>query len=161
MYQSTKLVDGFSTCFRQWRANSHCNFLHGYSVSFKLTFQAKGLDDKNWVQDFGFLKTKLKENTPGKLPKKVVTIKDWFNYMFDHTTVVASDDPMYEYFDDFDTMQLIQLRTMPNVGCEAFAKYVFDFIEQQIESDFIENRVKLLSVECIEHDKNSAIYIAE
>lgn len=160
MYQSTKLVDGFSTCFRQWRAKSHCNFLHGYSISFKLIFQAQDLDDRNWVQDFGLLQTKLKENTPN-IPKKLVTIKDWFNYMFDHTTVIANDDPAYEYFDELDTHELIQIRNLPNVGCEAFAKYVYDFISQQIESDYIENRVRLLSVECIEHGKNSAIYIAD
>ncbi len=34
-FQSTKLFDGYSTCFRQWKAdNTHCKFLHGYAVSF-------------------------------------------------------------------------------------------------------------------------------
>ena len=39
IYKSTKIIDGFSTCFRQWKAtHSHCQYLHGYSISFKLIF---------------------------------------------------------------------------------------------------------------------------
>ena len=39
-YQSTKLFDGFSCCFRQWKAETtHCRFLHGYGISFRVTFE--------------------------------------------------------------------------------------------------------------------------
>ena len=32
-FQSTKLFDGFSCVFRQWKAeNTHCRFMHGYGV---------------------------------------------------------------------------------------------------------------------------------
>ena len=32
-FQSTKVFDGFSTVFRQWKATTtHCQFLHGYGV---------------------------------------------------------------------------------------------------------------------------------
>lgn len=155
MYQSTKVIDGFSTCFRQWRAvNSHCSYLHGYALSFKLVFQATTLDNKNWVQDFGFTKSPIMQLS--NTPEKVVTIKDWFSYMFDHTTIIASDDPAYMKFDIMDTLALIKLRTLDNVGCEAFAKFVFDFIEKEIRING--DRVKLLSVECIENPNNSAIY---
>ena len=48
-YKSTKLFEGFSCCFRQWRATkTHCRFLHGYAVSFKVTFEGE-LDHRNWV----------------------------------------------------------------------------------------------------------------
>ena len=155
MYQSIKVIDGFSTCFRQWRAvNSHCSFLHGYSISFRLTFQATTLDNRYWVQDFGFTKNSIKLNAG--LPHKINTIKDWFAYMFDHTTIIAKDDPGYIKFDIMDSLALIQLRTMDNVGCEAFAKFVFDFIANEIKSN--DNRVTLLSVECMENGKNSAVY---
>lgn len=161
MYQSTKIISGFSTCFRQWRAiNSHCSYLHGYAISFKLVFEAETLDNKNWVQDFGFGKSKLK-NVYG-LPLRVSTIKDWFNYMFDHTTIIAKDDPGYNKFEIMDTLALIQLRTLDNVGCEAFAKFVFDFITKEIKNkNKTDNRIKLLSVECIENPNNSAIYFGE
>ncbi len=46
-YQSTKIFDGYSTVFRQWKAkDTHCQFLHGYGVSLKVWFEGK-LDEKN------------------------------------------------------------------------------------------------------------------
>ena len=40
MFISTKVFDGFSCCFRQWKATTtHCQFLHGYGVSFKVWFE--------------------------------------------------------------------------------------------------------------------------
>ena len=46
-FKSTKLFDGFSTCFRQWRAeDTHCKFLHGYAVSFRVWFKGE-LDERN------------------------------------------------------------------------------------------------------------------
>ena len=33
-FQSTKVFDGFSCVFRQWKAEgTHCRFLHGYGSS--------------------------------------------------------------------------------------------------------------------------------
>ena len=61
-YQSTKVFDGFSTCFRQWRADTtHCQYLHGYGVSFKIYFEGE-LDHRNWVWDFGCLRAVSVEN---------------------------------------------------------------------------------------------------
>ena len=55
-HTSTKIFDGFSTVFRQWRAeDTHCKFLHGYAVSFKVWFEGE-LDYRNWVWDFGGMK---------------------------------------------------------------------------------------------------------
>ena len=39
-FTSTKLFDGYSSAFRQWRADgTHCRFLHGYAVSFRVWFE--------------------------------------------------------------------------------------------------------------------------
>ena len=59
MYTSTKITESFSTCFRQFKSESHCKFLHGYALKFKLFLNAKHWI-KNWVQDFGFLKEQAK-----------------------------------------------------------------------------------------------------
>ncbi len=129
---------GHSCAFRQWRADSHCNLIHGYALGFEVTFEADKLDERNWVIDFGdlgVLKTMLKE-------------------MFDHTTVVAADDPQIEYFRDLTTANLIDLRLMDNVGCEAFAKYVYKFCERELADD----RVKIKSVRVFEHGANSAVF---
>jgi 6-pyruvoyltetrahydropterin/6-carboxytetrahydropterin synthase len=85
-YYSTKTYGtdrGLSCCFRQWRAtHSHCSTLHGYSIGIKLIFESETLDDRNWVFDFGGLKH----------------FKDWAETMFDHTLVIAADDPHLEFF---------------------------------------------------------------
>lgn len=151
MFISTKVIDGFSTCFRQWKAEgTHCKFLHGYAVSFKLQFTGD-LDERNWVVDFGGMK-RATQMIDGKTPK------DWFDYMFDHTTVIAEDDPYLPQFQDLDTHGVIELRVLPQVGCEKFAEFVFNKISQWVQDEFQE-RVKLMSVECREHEKNSAIFV--
>ena len=55
-YESTKTYGnerGLSCCFRQWQADSHCSYLHGYSLGFRFTFETNELDKRNWVYDFG------------------------------------------------------------------------------------------------------------
>ena len=47
---------GHSCAFRQWKADSHCNLIHGYALQFELTFGSDKLDNRNWVVDFGGLK---------------------------------------------------------------------------------------------------------
>ena len=77
-FTSTKVFDGFSTVFRQWKAETtHCKYLHGYGISFKLWFQGD-LDDRNWVWDFGGMK-RAKGKIDGMSPK------DWFDYMSEET----------------------------------------------------------------------------
>ena len=152
MYKSRKKFDGFSTCFRQWRANTtHCQYLHGYDVEFEVTFEGD-LDHRNWVWDFGGMK-RAKNLIDGRQPK------EWMEYMFDHTVVVAEDDPDMQNFVDMDARGVIQLRVLPAVGAEKFAEFLYhklnDFV--QIETD---GRVKVVKVKFMENHKNSAIYAA-
>jgi len=150
MYSSTKLFDGYSTCFRQWRADgTHCQFLHGYGISFKITFEGE-LDEKNWVWDFGGMKRA--KGTIGGMNPKV-----WMDHMFDHTTIIAEDDPSLSIFKDMHTMGIIQLRVIPATGAEQFAKYIYDKVSEFI-SEETNNRVRVVSVEFMEHNKNSASY---
>ena len=67
-FQSSKVFDGFSVVFRQWRAEqTHCRFVHGYGISFKVYFEGE-LDDRNWVWDFGGMK-RATTLIDGKQPK--------------------------------------------------------------------------------------------
>ena len=84
---STKVFDGFSTVFRQWKAETtHCKYLHGYGVSFKLWFEGE-LDERNWVWDFGGMK-----RAKGQIDN--MSPKTWFDWLLDHTMIVAEDDPI-------------------------------------------------------------------
>jgi 6-pyruvoyltetrahydropterin/6-carboxytetrahydropterin synthase len=148
---STKVFDGFSTCFRQWKAETtHCKYLHGYGVSFKLWFEGE-LDERNWVWDFGGMK-RAKGTIDGKSPK------DWFDYMFDHTVVVAEDDPQLDkFFVKMDRNGTIQLRVVPATGAEKFAEFIYNKVNPFILEE-TEGRVKIAKVEFREHGKNTAIY---
>jgi 6-pyruvoyltetrahydropterin/6-carboxytetrahydropterin synthase len=150
MFQSTKLFDGYSTVFRQWKAEgTHCRFLHGYGISFRVWFEGE-LDERNWVWDFGGMK-RAKGTIDGKNPK------EWMDYMFDHTTVVAEDDPGINGFKTMDQLGIIQLRIIPAVGAEQFAKFIFEKLNMFVQEE-TSSRVKVTRVEFMEHHKNTAIY---
>jgi len=149
-FQSTKLFDGFSCVFRQWKAkNTHCKFLHGYGISFRVWFEGE-LDERNWVWDFGGMK-RAKGTIEGMNPKA------WMDYMFDHTTIITDDDPYLESFKQMHFDGIIQLRIIPAVGAEQFAKYIYKKLNTFIHEE-TEGRVKITRVEFMEHAKNTAIY---
>jgi 6-pyruvoyltetrahydropterin/6-carboxytetrahydropterin synthase len=149
-YQSTKLFDGFSCVFRQWKAeDTHCKFLHGYGVSFRVTFEGE-LDERNWVWDFGGMK-RAKGTIDGLNPKA------WMDYMFDHTVLVAEDDPGLSGFKTMDYLQIAQVRIIPATGAEQFAKFIYDKLNTFILEE-TEGRVRIVKVEFMEHAKNTAIY---
>ena len=149
-FRSTKVFDGYSTVFRQWRAEgTHCKFLHGYGVSFKVWFEGE-LDERNWVWDFGGMK-RAKGTIDGMNPKA------WIDYMFDHTTIVAEDDPYLFTFQELHDCGVIQLRIIPAVGAEQFAKYLYEKLNTFIQEE-TNGRVKVVQVEFREHEKNTAFY---
>ena len=144
MYRSYKEFNGYSTAFRQHKADSHCKYIHGYALRFKVWFDGE-LDHRNWVVDFGCFKRN--------------GVKDWFKHMFDHTTIVAKDDPYLKHFEELHNSDLIQLRILDDVGCEKFAEYVFKHLNEQVKSD-TKGRVKVHKVQCWEHGENMAEYRA-
>ena len=169
-YVSTKTYGndrGLSCCFRQWRStHSHCSLLHGYSIGIKLIFESETLDDRNWVMDFGGLKA----------------FKEWAEHMFDHTLIIAKDDPHLDMFFKMAEMGLqdqggvCDLRLVEAVGCEKFAELAYRTMNEILiayqcggvwhhpDGRIFEARysvgidVRLRSVEVFEHEGNSAIY---
>ncbi len=145
IFKSVKKYDhseGLSCCFRQWRADhSHCQFLHGYALAVKFVFATYDLDDKNWCFDFGGLKD----------------VRAWLHSYFDHTTIVAEDDPHMATFESLAANRLIDLRVLPAVGCEAVAQFVHEHVSAVVKEK-TNNRVWLESVEISEHSGNSASY---
>ncbi len=149
-YQSTKLFDGYSTCFRQWKATgTHCQYLHGYAISFRVWFEGE-LDHRNWVWDFGGMKrakTQINDMQP----------KQFFDWLLDHTTIIAEDDPYLERFREMNEVGIIQLRVLPATGCEQFAKYLYTIINDFTITE-TNGRVKVVKVEVYEHERNAANY---
>ena len=149
-FQSTKLFDGFSCVFRQWKAeNTHCRFMHGYGVSFRVWFEG-GLDDRNWVWDFGGMK-RAKTKIDGLAPK------EWMDYMFDHTLVVAEDDPELRAFQQMDVAGVAQVRVIEATGAEKFAEYIYNKLNEFVLTE-TDGRVRVTKVKFMEHGKNAAYY---
>lgn len=133
---------GLSTCFRQHAAHSHCRFLHGYALAVKITFSATQLDHRNWVVDFGSMKV----------------FKRWLEVRFDHTLLVAEDDPEKEAFMGLWHKGLAKVVIVPAVGCEAFAKLIFEGAESWLRDNGHMPRCAVDRVEVSEHGANSAAY---
>jgi 6-pyruvoyltetrahydropterin/6-carboxytetrahydropterin synthase len=134
---------GLSATFRQWRARSHCRFIHGYALGFKLVFEADELDENGWVKDFGGLKP---------LKQRLIDT-------FDHRMLVAEDDPKLGAFKSGMLLSVIQLVVVPRVGCEAFARMVWGWANDLITNEERSRGVRLIEVECREHAGNAASFM--
>ena len=149
-FQSSKVFDGFSCVFRQWKAETtHCRFIHGYGISFKVYFEGE-LDDRNWVWDFGGMK-RAKTLIDGKSPK------EWMDYTFDHTLILAEDDPYIKAFQQMGEAGVAQIRIIPATGAEKFSEYIFNKLNAFVKEE-TDNRVRVIKVKFMEHGKNAAYY---
>jgi 6-pyruvoyltetrahydropterin/6-carboxytetrahydropterin synthase len=141
-FESTKIIELGSCAFRQWRAEgTHCRFCHGYRLMAKFWFGCTGLDDKNWVINFGGLKE----------------VKKILQDQFDHTLCIAKDDPLLEDFKQLDAKGGCQLRIMDGVGIEKTAEWCYKTVDPMIRKMSV-GRCWVNKVEVWEHEFNSAIY---
>jgi 6-pyruvoyltetrahydropterin/6-carboxytetrahydropterin synthase len=79
------------------------------------------------------------------------------DFMFDHTVIVAEDDPELDYFKAMDKAEIIQLRVIEATGAEKFAEFIFNKLNRFVKKETM-GRVKIAQVEFMEHGKNTAIY---
>ena len=140
-FVSTKTFKGYPCTHRQWRAQSHCRFIHGYSREFSFEFTCTHLSREFWVVDFGNLKR----------------VKAWLDHMFDHTFLVAKDDPEMPLFEEMNKRGIIQLRILENTSMEGTAEFVYREVSKII-AEITSERASVVKVEVRENEKNSAIY---
>tara|TARA_Y100001980_G_scaffold9074_1_gene2384 strand:+ start:21 stop:452 length:432 start_codon:yes stop_codon:yes gene_type:complete len=131
---------GFSCAFRQWSADSHCKNLHGYSLGFEITLESKTLDINNWVYDFG----------------KFNFLDQWLKQHFDHTLLIAKDDPEKELLLKLHD-KVARVIILDKISCESFAELTFKFIESKL-SDY---DIDVISVKVSEHSSNAAIFLGD
>jgi len=161
MYVSTKTYgpqEGFAVCYRQWRADRKngsgtgpysvteipgCNALHGYALSFYVEFECETLDARNWCVDFGGLKT----------------FKTFLKENFDHTMLVALDDPEFETFKMLHDKGLAKMVAVDATGCEAIAKFLVEYLNDiWLEDNYPNSDIRCRKVEVRETPSNSAYY---
>jgi 6-pyruvoyltetrahydropterin/6-carboxytetrahydropterin synthase len=144
-YISTKTYNQIGpVAYRQWRADSHCNLIHGYALSFHLEFECDTLDARNWCMDFGGLK-----------PLKGL-LEDWF----DHTLLVAQDDPMLEHLLKLGELKLAKITEVEKTGCEGIADFLYEYINTIFLPSYGEKeRVWCCKVQVRETDANMAMRV--
>ena len=112
-YNSTKeYVDKFPCAYRQYKADSHCNVIHGYSFTMRFFFGTDYLDVRNWVVDYGGL---------GEL-------KSFLNEQFDHTLLVAEDEPEMDLYKQLQERGIAKLTVLPKLGCEGLSSMLYKYM---------------------------------
>ena len=146
-YVSTKEYNQIGpVAYRQWRADSHCRLIHGYALSFKFYFECDELDARNWCFDYGGLRP-LKEK-----------LEEWF----DHTLLLAVDDPQYDEIKRLGDLGLAKITEVEETGCEGLADFLYEYVNRiflpSCGKDVAE-RVWCFKVEVRETDANMAYRI--
>lgn len=112
-YISTKEYSHLAPlAYRQWRADSHCNLIHGYALSFKFEFECDELDVRNWAMDYGGLRP----------------LKDFLEEHFDHALLLAQDDPHYADIKRLGELGIAKITEVEKTGCEGLADYLYEYI---------------------------------
>ena len=83
--------------------------------------------------------------------------KAWMDYMFDHTVIIAEDDPGMGGWETMNKLGVIQLRIIEATGAEKFAEFIFNKLNDFVHTE-TEGRVRVTKVKFMEHGKNAAYY---
>lgn len=149
-FVSTKLYQELgSIAYRQWRADSHCRLIHGYALTFYFEFESDTVDVRNWVVDYGSLRS----------------LKDKLEEWFDHKLLVAEDDPQRAEQEALAKAGIAEITFVGATGCEGIATFLWDYIEEYWLPDNgyrnEEHWVDLRKVEVRETSANKAFLVKE
>lgn len=145
MFVSTKNYgpeQGFAVAYRQWRAESHCRLIHGYAMCFYFEFESPTVDVRNWVVDYGSLKP----------------LKEFLLDHFDHTLLVAEDDPEFKTFEQLHNQGLCKMVVVDRTGCEGLSKFMYDYLNEIWLPENGYNQVHCRLVKVSETPANCAWY---
>ena len=117
--------------------------LHGYALGFYFEFESDTLDARNWVVDFGSLRP----------------LKEFLQENFDHTMLVAQDDPHFEEFERLHNLGLAKMVVVEKTGCEALSEFLLEYVNEYFLEDHYPNgsqEIRCRKVEVRETPSNSA-----
>lgn len=113
-----RVFDSLPCCHRSWANQGKRFFLHGYERAFEVEFAcAETESGTGLVVDAG----------------TVSEIRAALRYQFDHTTLIADDDPQRDLFELLADRGVIDLRVMDQTGMEGSAAWVFDTAERIVD----------------------------
>jgi 6-pyruvoyltetrahydropterin/6-carboxytetrahydropterin synthase len=136
--------DNLPCCHRSWTKEGKRYFLHGYERTFEIEFACA-------------------QTEPGTGlvlgPDAVEEIRSALRKQFDHTTLIAADDPERDLFELLAARGVIDLRIMDNTGMERSAAWVFDTVES-IVVRATEGRVWVSQIKARESHSNAVTLTA-
>ncbi len=114
-FHMCELFDELPCCHRSWANQGKRFFLHGYERSFEIEFACAETESGTGsvVDDIT-----LKE------------VRAILRDQFDHTTLIAADDPQRDLFELLADRGVIDLRIMDNTGIAASAAWAFETVER-------------------------------
>ncbi|WP_082956707.1 MULTISPECIES: 6-carboxytetrahydropterin synthase [unclassified Mycobacterium] len=114
-FHTRKLFGELPCCHRSWANGGKRFFLHGYERSFEVEFACAQTErGTGLVVDVG----------------TVAEVRSALRYQFDHTTLIAEDDPQRDLFELLAERGVVDLRIMANTGMEGSAAWVFETAER-------------------------------
>ena len=134
----TKRLTGYPCAHRQWKDDGHCRWVHGYDRTIEITWQGER-DHRGWVVDFGGL----------------ADLKRSLGHQFDHTFLVAPDDPALADFQHLAEQDVIDLRVM-DPTMEGMADWVA--AEAARWTAVHAPHAEVIEVACWENEKNCAAW---
>lgn len=152
IFKSTKTFYNLPCSHQQWQdadesgnaGTGQCAQTHGYSRSFAFEFCCNEVDDYGWVIGFGSLKK----------------VKNWLEYMFDHTSLWEASDPRIDEVVDANdalSIPMYNMRILPSgVSMEQTALFVSSYMNPYIY-EITGGRCWISKLEVRENDKNSGI----
>jgi 6-pyruvoyltetrahydropterin/6-carboxytetrahydropterin synthase len=143
-FRVRKLFDDLPCCHRAWAHAGKCAFLHGYERSFEVEFGCAELEPgTGFVVDFGAL----------------AEVRAALQRQFDHTTLIAEDDPERALFEQLADRGVVDLRIMASTGMEGAAAWVLE-TANEIVCTASGGRVWVTRVEARECRKNAVTLTA-
>lgn len=137
----SKRFGSYPFSHRQPLHQGHCRFSHGHNWTFDVEFSCEKVDQCGFVVDFGALGF----------------VKDYFRLTFDHTHLIAIDDPDAGYFTA--RPDLFDVRMVPDPSSEGLAKLIFKDVDELVRK-MTAGRAFVVKVTVYEDEKNSASWEA-
>ena len=113
-------------------------------MSFHFEFETEDLDARDWVMDFGGLR-----------PLKA-KLEEWF----DHTLLVAKDDPEKELLVSLGKKGIAKIVEVDQTSCEGIAAFLYEYINTIFLKEYGEqHRIWCSKVEVREKESNMAMKV--
>ncbi len=109
-----KLFDDLPCCHRSWANQGKRFFLHGYERAFDIEFACADTEPGSGLV---LASGPLRE------------IRTALRHQFDHTTLIAVDDPERDLFELLAGRGVVDLRIMDDTGLQGSAAWAFDTAE--------------------------------